>query len=181
VLCAIALFLLILFHQRLTQALVNSEVIETSNKVVLQELSETRTNLTRLTTQQVRSVGLETRLTNITQEKEDIQQERDSADQRARLAEARIVALRDRCSKMQDQLNSLHRDLEEQRSHRLELSEEILLGARAQLKVLHHPVSLLSVNSFHILTFFSLGTGRLSIKMMRSSRCSNPSWPQMKR
>lgn len=133
----------------------NSEVIETSNKVVLQELSEARSNLTRLTTQQVRSVGIEARLTTVTQEKEDIQQERDSADQRARLAEARIVALRDRCSKMQDQLNGLHRDLEEQRSHRLELSEEILQGARAQLKVLHHPVSPLHTNVFHILTAFT--------------------------
>ena len=126
--------------QRLAQALVNSEVIETSNKIVLQELNETRTSLTRLTTQQLRSVGLESRLASVTQEKEDIQQERNSADQRVRLAEARIIALRDRCSKMQDQLNALHRDLEEQRSHRLELSEEILQDARAQLKVLYHPV-----------------------------------------
>lgn len=115
-------------------------MIETSNKVVLQELQDTRTSLSRATAQQVRSVGLESRLANVTQEKDDVQQERDSADQRARVAEARIVALRDRCSKMQDQLNGLHRDLEEQRSHRLQLSDEILQGVRAQLKVLHHPV-----------------------------------------
>jgi chromosome segregation ATPase len=115
-------------------------VIENSDKVVHQELHEARMNIMRLNTQQVRAAGLESRLSTITQEKEDLQQERDNADQRARLAEARIVALRDRCSKMQDQLNCLHKDLEGQRSHRLELSEEILEGARARLKELHHPV-----------------------------------------
>ena len=67
-------------------------------------------------------------------EKEDLQQERDSANQRARVAEARIVALRDRASRLQEQLTLSHAELDQHRNHRLELSEEISQGARSQLE-----------------------------------------------
>ena len=112
----------------------NSEVSEASNKVVLQELQETRSNLSRLTTQHTKCVGIESRLARVTMEKEDLQQERDSANQRARVAEARIVALRDRASRLQEQLTISHAELDQHRNHRLELSEEISQGARSQLE-----------------------------------------------
>lgn len=115
--------------------MVNNEVSEASNKVILQELQDTRSNLTRLTTQHTKCVGLESRLTRTTTEKEDLQQERDSANQRARVAEARIASLRDRTSRLQEQLTTLHRELDQHRNHRLELSDEILQGARSQLEV----------------------------------------------
>jgi len=113
---------------------VNSEVSEASNKVVLQELQDTRSNLTRLTTQHTRCVGLESRLARVTMEKEDLQQERDSADQRARVAEARNVTLRGRISRLQEQVATLQRVSDQHRNHRLELSEEISQGARSQLE-----------------------------------------------
>ena len=112
----------------------NNEVSEASNKVVIQELQDTRSNLNRLTTQHAKCAGLESRLTRATMEKEDTQQERDSANQRARVAEARIVSLRDRTSKLQEQLATLHKELDQRRNHRLELSEEISQGARSQLE-----------------------------------------------
>ena len=114
--------------------LVNNEVSEASNKVVLQELQDTRSNLSRLTTQHTKCVGLESRLSRVTVEKEDLQQETDSSNQRARVAEARIVSLRDRMSRLQEQLTMLHTELDQQRNHRLELSEEISQGARSQLE-----------------------------------------------
>lgn len=114
--------------------LVNNEVSEASNKVILQELQDTRSNLSRLTTQHTKCVGLESRLSRVTTEKEDLQQERDSSNQRARVAEARIVSLRDRMSRLQEQLTTLHAELDQQRNHRLELSEEISQGARSQLE-----------------------------------------------
>lgn len=114
--------------------LVNNEVSEASNKVVLQELQDTRSNLSRLTTQHAKCVGLESRLARVTAEKEDLQQERDSASQRARVAEARIVSLRDRVSRLQEQLTTLHTELDQRRNHRLELSEEISQGAKLQLE-----------------------------------------------
>jgi DNA repair exonuclease SbcCD ATPase subunit len=120
--------------QRLARALVNSEVSEASNKVVLQELQDTRSNLSRITTQHTKCVGLESRLARVTMEKEDIQQERDSASQRARVAEARTVSLRNRVSRLQEQLTTLHTELDQHRNHRLELSEEISQGARSQLE-----------------------------------------------
>ena len=101
---------------------------------MLQELQETRSNLSRLTTQHAKCVGIEARLTRVTVEKEDLQQERDSANQRARAAEAKIVALRDRVSRLQEQRTALHTELDQHRNHRLELSEEISQGARSQLE-----------------------------------------------
>jgi len=68
-------------------------------------------------------------------EKEDLQQEKDSANQKARVAEARVVSLRDRVSRLQEQLTTLHTELDQHRNHRLELSEEISQGARSQLEV----------------------------------------------
>lgn len=112
----------------------NSEVCEASNKVVLQELQETRSSLSRLTTQHTKCVGIESRLARVTMEKEDLQQERDSANQRARVAEARIVSLRDRASRLQEQLTMSHAELDQHRNHRLGLSEEISQGARSQLE-----------------------------------------------
>ena len=114
--------------------LVNNEVSEASNKVVLQELQDTRSNLSRLTTQHTKCVGLESRLARVTMEKEDLQQEKDSANQKARVAEARVVSLRDRVSRLQEQLTTSHTELDQHRSHRLELSEEISQGARSQLE-----------------------------------------------
>ena len=112
----------------------NNEVSEASNKVVLQELQDTRSNLSRLTTQHTKCVGLESRLARVTMEKEDLQQEKDSANQKARVAEARVVSLRDRVSRLQEQLATSHTELDQYRNHRLELSEEISQGARSQLE-----------------------------------------------
>jgi len=67
-------------------------------------------------------------------EKEDLQQEKDSTNQKARVAEARVVSLRDRVSRLQEQLTTLHTELDQHRNHRLELSEEISQGARSQLE-----------------------------------------------
>jgi len=114
--------------------LVNNEVSEASNKVVLQELQDTRSNLSRLTTQHTKCVGLESRLERMTTEKEDLQQEKNSANQRARVAEARVISLRDRVSRLQEQLTTSHTELDQHRNHRLELSEEISQGARSQLE-----------------------------------------------
>ena len=112
----------------------NSEVSEASNKVVFQELQDARSNISRLTAQHAKCVGLEPRLSRVTMEKEDLQQERDSANQRVRVAEARVVSLRERVSRLRDQLTTLHTELDQQRNHRLELSEEVSQGARSQLE-----------------------------------------------
>jgi chromosome segregation ATPase len=144
-------------RQRLARVLVNNEVSEASNKVVLQELQDTRSSLSRLTSQHTKCAGLESRLARVTVEKEDVQQERDSANQRTRVAEARVVSLRDRVSRLQEQLTALHTELDQHRSHRLELSEEISQGARSQLEAwLRSNVgfSCLSIILFHAYTPF---------------------------
>ncbi|THH31890.1 hypothetical protein EUX98_g2274 [Antrodiella citrinella] len=117
-------------EKRLHQALMQSELVETSHQSSLVELKNAREGLTRLTAQHARSIGLEQRLATVMQEKEDFQQERDSATQRARMVEARISSLKEKC------FGRLREDLEMQRSHRLELSEEILTDARQRLQQL---------------------------------------------
>ena len=136
--------------------LVNNEVSEASNNVVLQELQDTRSQLSRITSQHTKCVGLESRLARVTTEKEDLQQERDSANQRARLAEARIVPLRDRVSRLQEQLTTLHTELDQYRNHRLELSEEISQGARSQLEAwLRSKVSFATVLRYMLVVLMS--------------------------
>lgn len=87
--------------QRLSQALVNSEVTDVTHQKLLSELSEAKATVTRLKTQNARAIGLDSRLTIMMQEKDDIQQERDSATQRARMAEARVSSLKETCGKLQ--------------------------------------------------------------------------------
>ncbi|EPQ58932.1 hypothetical protein GLOTRDRAFT_54511, partial [Gloeophyllum trabeum ATCC 11539] len=123
-------------EKRLTQAMVNSEVAESSNKTALQQLSDARAEVSRLQAQLARSVGWDTRLAVIAQEKDDLQQERDSEAHRARMAEVRLAALKEKSSKLQLEVRRLYKELEKQRSHRLELSEEILTEARSRLESL---------------------------------------------
>ncbi|PCH40784.1 hypothetical protein WOLCODRAFT_136990 [Wolfiporia cocos MD-104 SS10] len=128
-------------EKRLTQALVNNEVAEASNKHVLEQLQEAQSTITRLTSQQARSIGWENRLAIALQEKDDLQQERDSAAQRAKLAESRISALNEKCAKLQAHMTRLREDFEMQCLHRQELSQEVLLDARqrlAQLQRMQH-------------------------------------------
>ncbi|KAJ6560173.1 hypothetical protein B0H19DRAFT_1376004 [Mycena capillaripes] len=127
-------------EKRLTQALVNSEVTEVSNKTILQELAEAKATISRLTTSHGRSVGWDTRLSTAMKEKDDMQQERDSESQRARLAEARFAALKERTLKLQSDVCRLQNALEEKREHRLKSSESILVDARARLEALHRSV-----------------------------------------
>ncbi|KAJ7682031.1 hypothetical protein DFH06DRAFT_1388202 [Mycena polygramma] len=121
-------------EKRLTQALVNNEVTEVSNKTILAELAEAKTTISRLTTSHARSVGWDTRLSAAMKEKDDMQQERDGESQRARLAESRFAALKERTSKLQSDVRRLQNALEEKREHRLESSESILVDARARLR-----------------------------------------------
>lgn len=82
--------------QRFTQALLNNEVAEASNKTLLHELEESRSAVSKLSAHHARTVGLDTRLSAVLQENDDIRQERDSQTHRAKLAEARLASLKDR-------------------------------------------------------------------------------------
>ncbi|EGO02250.1 hypothetical protein SERLA73DRAFT_71392 [Serpula lacrymans var. lacrymans S7.3] len=129
-----------LLEKRLTQALLNNEVSEASNKTVLHELEEARSAVSRLTAHHARAVGLDSRLTSVLQEKDDIQQERDSQTQRAKIAESRLVGLRDRASQLQAEVRRLQEELEQRRFQRMESSESLLQDARSRLEALQQSV-----------------------------------------
>ncbi|KAI5117865.1 hypothetical protein M0805_006567 [Coniferiporia weirii] len=122
-------------EKRLTAALLNAEVSESSKKGLIQELDETKESVSRLTVNQAKSAGWEVRLNAITQERDDFRQELDSERLRAKAAEAQVVALKDRCAKQQSEASRLHDELEHQKQTRTELSEEILRDARARLQM----------------------------------------------
>ncbi|ESK94111.1 hypothetical protein Moror_12778 [Moniliophthora roreri MCA 2997] len=124
-------------ERRLTQALVNSEVTEVSNKTLLQELQDAKLTISRLSSNHARSAGWENRLSAAMKERDDMQQERDFESQRARLAESRFAALKDKTSKLQAEVRRLQDDLQEKRQHRLECSESIIQGARSHIQSLH--------------------------------------------
>ncbi|KDQ64123.1 hypothetical protein JAAARDRAFT_201523 [Jaapia argillacea MUCL 33604] len=123
-------------EKRLAQALLTTEVLESSNKSNLQDLDEARTSISRMSAQHAKSIGWDTRLSTVMQERDDYHQERDSESHRARMAEVRLAALKETCSKMQLDVRRLQKELEQQRMHRLELSEEILQDARSRLQTL---------------------------------------------
>ncbi|KAH9854959.1 hypothetical protein C2E23DRAFT_867064 [Lenzites betulinus] len=127
-----------LLEKRLTQALIHTEVCESSKKGIVQELEASRTDLARLSAQNARAVGLENRLAIALQEKDDLRQELDSASQRARVAEVRLVSYRDKCAKLQTQVSRLRDDVDTQRTHRHQFSEEILNDARQRLEQLQY-------------------------------------------
>ncbi|KAG7097518.1 hypothetical protein E1B28_004861 [Marasmius oreades] len=131
-------------ERRLTQALVNTEVTEVSNKTILQELQEAKLTISRLSSHRARSVGWETRLSAATRERDDMQQERDFESHRARLAESRFAALKERTSKLQAEVRRLQDELQEKRMHRMESSESIIQEARSQIQMLHQSLG----NSF---------------------------------
>lgn len=85
--------------QRLSQALLDNEVSDSSHKTVLQELAEARASVSRLSAHHARAVGLDTRLTAAMRERDDFHQERDSEAQRAKLAESRLAASMERMCK----------------------------------------------------------------------------------
>ncbi|ETW84224.1 hypothetical protein HETIRDRAFT_433142 [Heterobasidion irregulare TC 32-1] len=125
-------------EKRFHQALINNEVAESTNKLMSQELQEARVIVGRLSTEHARFVGWDTRVRNLTQEKDDLQQERDNESSRARIAEARLVAMNEKCSKLRSQVHKLQEDLERQYLHRSELSEEILQDTRVRIEQIQH-------------------------------------------
>lgn len=84
--------------QRFTQALLNNEHAEASNKSLSADLQEMRESFSHLSTEHARSVGWEARLRQATQEKDDFRQERDDAAQKLRASEAKLISLGDKCS-----------------------------------------------------------------------------------
>lgn len=85
--------------KRLSEALVNNEIIDLTHHNTLQELNQAKEKIVQLSSQNARYVGLDSRLATAVQEKEDMQQERNSALQAAKLAESRVVSLREKCGK----------------------------------------------------------------------------------
>ena len=132
----------------------NAEVAETSSKALQDDLYETKSKLSRVTAQQARAIGLDTRLSAALQEKDDLRQERDHALHRSKLAEARIAGLKERCceweyqtigycdndntehhllAKLQAQVQRLGQELDARRKLRQELSQDVLQDARERI------------------------------------------------
>ncbi|KAI6100269.1 hypothetical protein F5141DRAFT_327838 [Pisolithus sp. B1] len=123
-------------QKRLTQALLNNEVSEASNKDVLHKLEEARSTVSKLTAHHARSVALDAKLSTVLQENDDIRQECDCQSQRAKLAEARLAAFSGRADKLQAEVRRLQSNLEARRVQRLESSESLLQEVRMRLEEL---------------------------------------------
>ncbi|KAI0265101.1 hypothetical protein BC834DRAFT_970298 [Gloeopeniophorella convolvens] len=125
-------------EKRFTQALLNNELADASNKNLNSELQETRTAYSRLSTEHARAVGWEARLRQAVQERDDFHQERNNEAQKLRVAEARLVALGDKCAKLRGQVRRLQEELEDERTKRDDMSEEVMREARERLAELQH-------------------------------------------
>ena len=138
--------------KRLTQALLNLEITDSSNRALLHELQESRSVVARLSAQSARSTGWEARLRTLEQERDDINEERKAQSARARTAETKSAALTEQCgallpasfdrllnlflAKLQAQLNNLREERDAFRLSRTEISDEILREARLRLEAL---------------------------------------------
>ena len=144
--------------KRLTQALLNLEIADSSNRALLHELQESRSVVARLSAQSARSTGWEARLRTLEQERDDINEERKAQSARARAAETKSTALTEQCgallpacfdrlltlflAKLEVQLNALRGERDAFRLSRTEISDEILREARLRLEVLQQSVAL---------------------------------------
>ncbi|KAI0306900.1 hypothetical protein B0F90DRAFT_1622869 [Multifurca ochricompacta] len=127
-----------MLEKRFSQALLNNELTEVSNKSLTADLQELRTAFGRLSTEHARAVGWEARLRQAMQERDDFHQERDNEAQKLRAAEAKLVSLGDKCAKLHLEVRRLQEQLEEERAMRSQSSEELLHEARKRLAELHH-------------------------------------------
>jgi hypothetical protein len=145
--------------KRLTQALLNLEIADSSNRTLLHEFRESRSAVARLSAQSARSTGWEARLRTLEQERDDINEERKAQSARARMAEAKSAALTDQCggcsrrgvcgssahalfpARLQVQLTTLREEREAFRLSKTEISDEILCEARARLEALQQSVA----------------------------------------
>lgn len=125
-------------HKRFTQALLNNELAEASNKSLSADLQEMRDSFSHLSAEHARSVGWETRLRKAMQEREDFHQERDDATQKRRAAEAKSISLGDKCAKLRLEVRHLQEQLKEERASRGQASEEMLSEAKQWLTELQH-------------------------------------------
>ncbi|KAI9467291.1 hypothetical protein BJY52DRAFT_1220021 [Lactarius psammicola] len=125
-------------HKRFTQALLNNELAEASNKGLSADLQEMRDSFSHLSTEHARSVGWEARLRQAMQERDDFHQERDNATQKLRAAEAKSISLGDKCAKLRLEVRHLQEQLNEERAKRGPTSEEMLREAKQWLTELQH-------------------------------------------
>ena len=144
--------------KRLTQALLNLEIADSSNRTLLHQLQESRSAVARLSAQSARSTGWEARLRTLEQERDDINEERKAQAARARAAETKSTSLTEQCgtsltacvdrllitrflAKLQAQLNVLREERDAFRLSKTEISDEILREARLRLEALQHSVA----------------------------------------
>jgi hypothetical protein len=92
-----ALIALYLSLQRFSQALLNNELAEISNKSLSSELQDLRVSFDSLSTEHARSAGWEARLRQAMQERDDLRQERDTGAQKLRAAETKLASLGNKC------------------------------------------------------------------------------------
>ncbi|KIO22023.1 hypothetical protein M407DRAFT_28438 [Tulasnella calospora MUT 4182] len=129
-------------EKRLTQADLNLQVADASNRTLLNELQDTRSAMTRVTTQNARSVGWETRLANVMQERDDIAQEIDAERQRSRTAEAKAAGAAAKYSELQAEVLRLRDELEQAHASRSDFSALLIQDARARLEGLQNSLGL---------------------------------------
>jgi hypothetical protein len=143
--------------QRFSQALLNNERAEVSNKSLSAELEELRVSFSRLSTEHARSVGWEARLHKAMQETDDFRQERDAEAQKLRAAETKLASLSDKCgepclfhqhstlltshkAKLSLEVRLLQERLEEERVRYGQTAEEIIHEAKQWLGEPRHSV-----------------------------------------
>ncbi|KDQ15443.1 hypothetical protein BOTBODRAFT_173928 [Botryobasidium botryosum FD-172 SS1] len=125
-------------EKRLAQTQINLDVADASNRTLLNSVQESRTAIARLSAQNARAAGWETRLTQVEQEREDALQECQAAVGQAKALEMKAVAAESRCedllyyvAQLETELFRLKTELDSSRDRQ---SEEILKDARARLQ-----------------------------------------------
>lgn len=127
-----------LLEKRFTQALLDNELAQVSNKNLSTDLQDLRAAFNRLSTEHARTVGWEARLSEALQERDDFQQERDIESQKLRSAEARLGSLGDRCAKLDSAVRVLEEQLEEERAKCGKATEDMMHETKQWLAGLQH-------------------------------------------
>ncbi|KAF8524570.1 hypothetical protein BU17DRAFT_63137 [Hysterangium stoloniferum] len=130
-----------IMESRIQELLIKTELSDSTTKMLQRELHDARTTAHRLSAQQTRSVGWESRYTQAVQERDDMRQERDAALAAVRNTEIKVRSGTEKASKLQREIHSLKNDLSSLRASREDFSKSVLQEAKLRLEGLHQSLN----------------------------------------
>ncbi|KIJ57138.1 hypothetical protein M422DRAFT_219025 [Sphaerobolus stellatus SS14] len=130
-----------LMESRIQELLIKSEMSEATMRTMQRELHDARATANKLAGQQSRSAGLESRLAQQLQERDDMRQERDAALLKEKQANAKAAIQEEKYLRLHKEVDALKEELYSLRSSRTQFSQSVLEEAKDRIDTLRHSLA----------------------------------------